>query len=103
MCRWLGRLYGSLYPYSGQSIRAGCTAGKSNRTGAAARIKGSIVWDLLSDQAKQADILKIGHPSGVIPIEAKCVGDKITKLGVCRTARMIMDGYVYVRKSVYKE
>lgn len=72
-------------------------------TGAAARIKGSIVWDLLSDQAKQADILKIGHPSGVIPIEAKCVGDKITKLGVYRTARMIMDGYVYVRKSVYKE
>lgn len=73
-------------------------------TGAAARIPGSVVHDLISDTAREAVIVNIGHPSGVIPVEA--VGTtqngetQITRVGVYRTARMIMDGWVYVRKSV---
>lgn len=39
-------------------------------TGAASRIPGSIVWDLLSEEARRSDILRIGHPSGMLPIEA---------------------------------
>ena len=73
-------------------------------TGAAARIPGSVVHELISDTARQAVVLNIGHPSGVIPVEA--VGTmhhdeaQITRIGVYRTARMIMDGWVYVRKSI---
>ncbi|QNK39641.1 2-methylaconitate cis-trans isomerase PrpF family protein [Caproicibacter fermentans] len=73
-------------------------------TGAAARIPGSVVHDLISDVAKETVILNIGHPSGVIPVEAAGMTQngetQITRLGVYRTARMIMDGWVYVRKSV---
>ncbi len=72
-------------------------------TGAAARVKNSIVWDLLNDDAKNRVSLNIGHPSGVIPVESEYeekLGEcKINKLGVYRTARVIMDGYVYVKKS----
>ena len=72
-------------------------------TGAASRIPGSIVWDLLSEEARRSDILRIGHPSGMLPIEAVAKeedgGTVIKKLGTLRTARKILDGYVYVRKS----
>lgn len=75
-------------------------------TGAAAKIPGTVVNDLLSDEAKANTILRIGHPSGMLPVEAEADYSKnetkITRVGVYRTARMIMDGYVYVRKSVFK-
>lgn len=76
-------------------------------TGAASRIPGSVVWDLLDETAKKSDILRIGHPSGLLPIEAvaeEAEGETaVRKLGTLRTARKILDGYVYVRKSVWKE
>lgn len=74
-------------------------------TGAVARVQGSEVWDLLSEQARAAEVLRIGHPSGIIPIEALADSTadhtEIQKLGVYRTARMIMEGQVYVRKAVF--
>ncbi|MEQ2442002.1 PrpF domain-containing protein [Pseudoflavonifractor sp. CLA-AP-H29] len=74
-------------------------------TGAVARVQGSVVWDLLSDKAKADGVLRIGHPSGIIPIEALADSapgrTEIKKLGVYRTARMIMEGQVYVRKEVF--
>ena len=61
--------------------------------------------DLLSRQAREDAVLRIGHPSGVIPIEALADSGEghtqIKKLGVYRTARMIMEGQVYVRKEVF--
>ncbi|MCC8026939.1 MAG: 3-methylitaconate isomerase [Clostridium sp.] len=75
-------------------------------TGAAARIEGSVVWDLLSREARESDVLRIGHPSGMLPIEAVAESKDgqadIKKLGTLRTARKILDGYVYVRKSAIK-
>lgn len=75
-------------------------------TGAVARVKGSVVWDLLSEKAKEEEVLRIGHPSGIIPIEALANSGEedtqIKKLGVYRTARMIMEGQVYVRKAVFQ-
>lgn len=68
-------------------------------TGAAARIPGSIVFELLREDARRNGILTIGHPGGVIHVEAEADysnGIGITKLGVYRTARRIMDGCVYV-------
>ena len=74
-------------------------------TGAAARVEGSIVWDVLRDEAKTSDFIRIGHPGGVIDVESKAEVNqgitKITKIGVYRTARKIMDGFVYVKKSVF--
>lgn len=71
-------------------------------TGAAARVEGSIVYNLLDESAKQGTVLRIGHPAGVIGVEAEVKGGKITRLGVYRTARKIMDGFVYVKKSVFE-
>lgn len=75
-------------------------------TGAVARVRGSVVWDLLSEKAREEEVLRIGHPSGIIPIEALADSGEedtqIKKLGVYRTARMIMEGQVYVRKAVFQ-
>lgn len=71
-------------------------------TGAAARIPGTLVHELLSDEARLSNVLRIGHPSGKLSVEA--VGHVLTdgtvnmeRIAVHRTARMIMKGEVYVR------
>lgn len=73
-------------------------------TGAASRIPGSVVWDVIRETAKQDGTLRIGHPGGVIPVETEAEtvdGEtKIKRIGVYRTARKIMDGLVYIKNSV---
>lgn len=73
-------------------------------TGAAARIPGTLVYNLLSEEAKKRTILRIGHPVGVIEADAvseiTAEGVKLTKAAYERTARRIMEGTVYVRNSV---
>jgi 2-methylaconitate cis-trans-isomerase PrpF len=74
-------------------------------TGAAARIPGSVAFQVLSAAAKERLTVNIGHPGGVIPVEADAAvlnGQiSIKRIGVYRTARRIMDGIVYVKKSVF--
>ena len=74
-------------------------------TGAAVRIPDSIAWEVLRDDARRRLTVNIGHPGGIIPVEteAEIIGGnpKFKRLGVYRTARRIMDGHVYVRKSVF--
>ena len=75
-------------------------------TGAAARVPGTIVGDVLRETARTRSTINIGHPSGTFPVEAEAEtvdGQvKIKRLRIFRTARRIMEGYVYVRKSVFK-
>jgi 2-methylaconitate cis-trans-isomerase PrpF len=75
-------------------------------TGAAARVPGTIVGDVLRETARTRSTINIGHPSGTFPVEAEAEtvdGQlKVKRLRVFRTARRIMEGYVYVRKSVFK-
>jgi 2-methylaconitate cis-trans-isomerase PrpF len=75
-------------------------------TGAAARVPGTVVGDVLRETARTRSTINIGHPSGTFPVEAEAEtvdGQvKIKRLRVFRTARRIMEGYVYVRKSVFK-
>lgn len=75
-------------------------------TGAAVRVPGSVAWDVLREEAKSRVTVNIGHPGGIIPVEteAEVTGGqvKLKRIGVYRTARRIMDGYVYVRKSVFE-
>lgn len=65
-------------------------------TGAAARIPGTIVYDTAVND-KNSDIIRLGHSSGITEVDIKMDGEKVLKGGVTRTARRIMDGYVYVR------
>lgn len=75
-------------------------------TGAAVRIPGSVAWEVLRKEAKTRQSVNIGHPGGVISVQAEAEvisGEvKLKRIGVYRTARRIMDGYVYVRKTVLK-
>lgn len=72
--------------------------------GAAARIPGTIVWDILKERVQDDASIVIGHPSGKMDVEsiAEVKEDSIDfrRLAVFRTARRIMDGYVYVKKTV---
>jgi 2-methylaconitate cis-trans-isomerase PrpF len=72
-------------------------------TGAAARIPGTLVYEMLPDKAMKQSILSIGHPVGIIKVEAKAKvtpqGVKLERVAYERTARRIMEGYVFVRDS----
>jgi 2-methylaconitate cis-trans-isomerase PrpF len=66
----------------------------------AAKIDGSIVNVMIGKTALNREEIRLGHPGGVIP-----VGVKLEKKGssyeyeetiIGRTARRLMDGYVYV-------
>ena len=69
-------------------------------TGAAAKIRGTIVHELLSEAQKTKDTFVIGHFSGVMPVEVEGREEdgtiKLEKAIIYRTARRIMEGYVYV-------
>lgn len=65
-------------------------------TGVAARISGTIVNEIVKPAPDQ-DIIRLGHASGVTEVDVKMDGEKVIKGGVTRTARRIMDGWVYVR------
>ena len=73
-------------------------------TGTAAKIPGTIVNDLIPKRARAEGVIRIGHPAGVIPIEVSVdmEGNKpvLKRAAIGRTARIIMEGYVFVRKSV---
>ncbi len=72
-------------------------------TGAAAKIQGSVVWNVISEEARKKQTIRIGHPAGVIPVETETKVSngamEISKIAIYRTARRIMDGYVYINKS----
>ena len=71
--------------------------------GTAARIPGTVVNLLMPAATQVAEIVRIGDPVGVFPvgIAVDLAGGKpvLRKATFGRTARLIMDGYVYVRKS----
>lgn len=69
----------------------------------AARIPGSIVNKVLSERGKANSKIMIGHPAGVIPaVSVLDIEDgeyKLRTAAILRTARTILDGTVYVRRS----
>jgi len=76
-------------------------------TGAASKIKGTIVEEVIREEAKQSKILRIGHPYGVMDVEITFNNSNenigIEKIGVYRTARRILDGNVYLPKNILEE
>lgn len=74
-------------------------------TGAAAKIPGTIVYEAARPESRERAPTLIGHPIGVIDIEAavEIEGDepKLVRASVGRTARRIMEGYVLVPWSTF--
>jgi hypothetical protein len=74
--------------------------------GAAARIPGSIVYEALRPAARDRLSIKIGHPAGIIPVESEVSLEngviQLKRAAIYRTARLLMEGYAYVRKGAYK-
>ncbi len=65
-------------------------------TGAAALLAGTVVNEIVKPRAGTHKLM-VGHASGVTDVDMEMAGDRVIKGGVLRTARRIMDGYVYVR------
>jgi len=71
-------------------------------TGAASKIEGTIVNDVISQRAKKSDTLIIGQPYGPMEVTIEIEDGNIIKEGVFRTARKILDGNVYIPYSRLK-
>ena len=63
-------------------------------TGAASKIKGTIVNEIVGD--KISETLIIGQPYGPMEVTVHMEEGKIIKEGIYRTARKILDGNVYI-------
>ncbi|MGQ9858410.1 MAG: 2-methylaconitate cis-trans isomerase PrpF family protein [Thermodesulfobacteriota bacterium] len=75
-----------------------CTAG-------AAMIPGTVVHEMLRDETRSGGKVRLGHPSGRIEIEAFVEESsglyQYVEARLGRTARRLMDGYVYVPGHVF--
>jgi hypothetical protein len=68
-------------------------------TGAAAKISGTIVYEVARPESHSRSLTRIGHPAGVIDVQAVVQSDDdvhLSRASVGRTARRIMEGYVFV-------
>lgn len=76
-------------------------------TAAASRLQGSIVNQALGTPPNGSETLRIGHPLGVMTVKVKARqanvigGVEFEGLGFSRTARRIMDGFVYVPTAAF--
>ncbi|MBI4490063.1 MAG: 3-methylitaconate isomerase [Deltaproteobacteria bacterium] len=69
--------------------------------GAAVKIEGTIANEIFRQvQPGDPPAVRIGHPSGTIQVEIETRREnghlELTKAALARTARLLMDGYVYV-------
>ena len=74
----------------------------------AAMIEGTVVNEVCASEAKRKGEVRIGHPSGVLEVfvdvkNSAGEGWALRQAGVCRTARPIMDGEVYVSRKAYQQ
>lgn len=75
-------------------------------TAACAAIPGTVLYEIRG--AKETPAINIGHPGGVIDVEAVCEKDEngrpvLKRASYARTARRIMDGYCYVPNRIFQE
>lgn len=66
-------------------------------TGSAAKIPGTLPYELAHPTHGDKCII-IGHASGCTQVNIEMDGEDVAKAGIIRTARRIMDGYIYIRK-----
>lgn len=76
-------------------------------TSAAAMLEGTVVSEVLGSSARRGKIVRLGHPSGTLEFEIEFSRDadgnpRLEKAAVARTARRIMDGFVYVPRRIFR-
>jgi 2-methylaconitate cis-trans-isomerase PrpF len=86
-------------------LSMGLTHGAIPITGAvgvagAARLEGTVVHEMIPPARRQFAAVRLGHPSGTIQVQAEIKYEGNQPQYICatvyRTARRIMDGYVYI-------
>jgi len=74
-------------------------------TAGAAMVPGTVVHDLIADRLEGQQLLRIGHPGGIIDVGAvikkKADGIRYQEAVVGRTARRLMEGYVLVPEKYF--
>ncbi|HHU01923.1 MAG TPA: 3-methylitaconate isomerase [Christensenellaceae bacterium] len=65
-------------------------------TGAAARISGTIPFELARKNGDKNRVV-LGHVSGCTEVLLEMDNEEVEKAGVVRTARRIMEGYIYIK------
>ena len=69
-------------------------------TGVASRIPGTVVHEMTRSETLESGVVRIGHPAGVIEtetrVEAGAGGFLVRRATLGRTARRILEGYVFV-------
>ena len=72
----------------------------------AARVRGTIVDELIDHAALDREFIRLGHPGGVIEVgvelEGQGSGCTYTKAILGRTARRLMEGYVLVPEKYFR-
>ena len=70
--------------------------------GVASKIKGSVVWETLSEKAHNRNELVLAHPSGLVPVGMDVTFDngeyRANSGTIYRTARKLMSGTIYVNE-----
>lgn len=74
----------------------------------AACIAGTVVNEVVSPQARESGEIRIGHPSGILEVFVslkKLLNGEwdLLQAGVCRTAKPIMEGMVFVPSKLLKK
>lgn len=72
-------------------------------TGAAAKIPGTLVFEAARPDSRARSLTRIGHPAGVIEVDAavemRVSGARLVQAALGRTARRLMEGYVFIPRS----
>ena len=75
-------------------------------TGAAAKIPGTLVYEVARPASRQQTVTRIGHPAGVIVVDAQVretgEGPQLVRAALGRTARRLMEGYAFVPWSTFE-
>ena len=70
-------------------------------TGCAAVTPGTLVYALRGQ--RESGLVRIGHPGGIITCDTTVENGNITRAVFGRTARRIMEGYVYVPREIFNQ
>lgn len=65
-------------------------------TGVAACIPGTVVAEVKADRPAWGSVINIGHPCGIIDVEAEVENGEVKRAAFSRTARRLMEGYARV-------
>lgn len=80
-----------------QKMHRAYMIGGAVSTGAAAQLPGTVVWEAMSERARtDGRTVIIGQPYGPMEVHVDSTGGTIRKVGVFRTARVIMEGTAYI-------